>query len=107
MPAAWNSAGLKNAASPFSSAQLDVVLGEISLELGQAGGEVARQVGLRVRQVERRSAFERHVAMGDGALQRQHRRELVDVHGIAARCARPTGSRGDSRDAPTARRRRD
>ena len=59
--------------------QLDVVLVEIVLELGLAPGEVARHEILRIGQIERGAAFNRHVAMGDGALQREYRRKLVGM----------------------------
>ncbi len=59
--------------------QLHVVGHEVLLELGQPVGEVAVRVLLRVRQVERRAGLDGHVAVRDGALQGEHRRQGVHV----------------------------
>jgi hypothetical protein len=59
--------------------QLDAMGVEPGGEFGLAIGEIAGRERLRERQVVRRSAFQRHIAMRDGALQPQERRELVRV----------------------------
>ncbi len=47
------------------------------------------RVLLRVGQVERRPGLDGHVAVGHRSLQRQHRREQVDVRGVGGRGLRP------------------
>ena len=76
---------MKNTTIALFERQLDMVVVEIVLELLPFQREVARQIGLAVGQEERRAAFERHVALGDGALQGQHRREPVHMRREAAR----------------------
>ena len=85
MPAPWNRAGLKNAASPLASGSCTWCAVEVVGELRPVAGEVARRVLLRVRQVHRRAGLDRHVAVGDRALQGQHRREPVHVRRVGRR----------------------
>src|SRR5271165_1383910 len=63
--------------------ELDMMRLEIVAKLRPPRRHVARQVALREWQVERRARLERHVAMGDRALQRQHGRETMHMGGIA------------------------
>jgi hypothetical protein len=67
----------------LSERQLDMMLVEIVAKLRPRRRHVAGQVALRERQVERRSGLNRHVAVRDRALQGQHRREALNMNGIA------------------------
>src|SRR5579872_37082 len=71
--------GIEEGGVALRERQLDVMLVEVVLELGAACRKVSRRIGLRERQVQGRSRLDRHVAMGDRALQRQHRRELMNM----------------------------
>ena len=55
---------------------------EILAKLRSSGCEVTGRIGLRVRKVEGRSRLDGHVAMGHGALQRQHGRQPMHVSRI-------------------------
>ena len=68
--------------------QLDVVVGEVVDELGTVERDVPAGEALRVGQQHRRTALDGHVAVGDCALQRQHRRGAVKVRRIGGQCPR-------------------
>ena len=63
--------------------ELDVVVAEPVLEGGALEGEVAFEEELAVGEEERGAGLERHVAVGDGALEGEGGGEAVDVGGEA------------------------
>jgi hypothetical protein len=67
---------------PDLQRQLHVVGFEVRRELRPVGGQVARPVLLRVRQVQRRPALQRHVRVRDRALQGEHRGQPVHVRRV-------------------------
>ena len=74
---------VEEAGVALAQRELDVVLGEVGLEVVAPPGEVAGEVLVRVGQVERRPALQRHVAVRDRALEGQHRRQRVHVGRVA------------------------
>ena len=63
----------------FGQWQLHAMFVEVVAELRAGGREVPGPVGLRVRQVQRRTGLDGHVAVRHRALKGQHRRQRVDV----------------------------
>ncbi len=75
--------GVEESRVALGQRQLHVMLVEIGREGGRCHGEVTGLVGLRIGQVERRPALQRHVAMRDGALQRERGRQAVHMRRVA------------------------
>src|SRR4051795_10594504 len=71
------SRGIEKGSIALGKRELHLMAVEILAKLRPAGCEVPGCVGLRVREIEGRSAFDRHIAMGDCALERQHGRQPV------------------------------
>ncbi len=63
--------------------KLHVVFLEVGGEFGPVEGEVAGVILLRMRQVQGGAGFDRHVTVGDGALQSQRRGEQVRMGRVA------------------------
>ena len=82
MPGRVEERGVEEDRIPLRQRQLDEVSVEVRAELRSPEGEVAGLVLLRVRQVHRRAALDRHVAVGNGALEGQDPRQAVDVRGV-------------------------
>ena len=61
---------------------MNVVLFEIGAELRPFQSEISGQIRLAIGQEQGWPAFDRHVAMGDRALERQDRREPVHMRRI-------------------------
>ena len=62
--------------------QLHAMVGEVGAKRRRRHRDVARLVALRIWQIERRAAFERHCAVRDRTLQREDRRKPVDVRRV-------------------------
>ncbi len=74
--------GIEEHRIALAQRHLDVVFGEELDELGSVEGDVAAEEPLRVGQQHRRPALDRHIAVGDRALQGEHRRRAVHVRGV-------------------------
>ena len=70
--------GVEEDGIPLAQGQLHVVAHEVLLELPEPVREVAVRVLLAVREIERWARLDRHVAVGDGALEGEQRGHVVD-----------------------------
>ena len=71
--------GIEENRVAFFQLDLNMVFLKIGPELFARDGEIARHIAVREGQKLGRAAFERHVAMGHGALKRQGGGKLVDM----------------------------
>ena len=78
-PAPWNTAGLKNAMSPAFIGSCTLYSWNTSRKSSRQRGDEAGVRELRERQQHRRARLERHVGVGDRALQRQRLRHQVHM----------------------------